>query len=151
MLLPVAFLVLGFLVGNLVGLSSAEIVTALVGLLFAFAGGSVIALLRRLTPEDRGLAARALLSLSIGCLAGTYMGIVVSERQLLSPKTLRLTRDSLSASTAALSPDRFKYLRDATIQEANAIDVRYGARDLSCEEAYRELRTAIRHLASGNQ
>jgi hypothetical protein len=86
MWLIVAFAALGLLIGNLVGLTAQSVVSSLLGLLFAFVGGSVLVFLEKLTPEIRKLAGQSILALSVSCLIGTYVGIVVSEWQLLSPK-----------------------------------------------------------------
>jgi hypothetical protein len=53
MWLASALLMLGFLIGNLVGLTSAKITHALLGLLVAFGGGSALDFVRKL--DDRAL------------------------------------------------------------------------------------------------
>jgi hypothetical protein len=131
---------LGLLVGNLVGLTAKSVVTSLLGLLFAFIGGSVIALLNKLPPADRRLAGQCVVALSLGCLIGTYGGIVVSEYQLLSQKKDQPARISVA--------DR-KYLRSEVFGPAQAIRKQYAQGDITLEEAYRQL-GALLQKAEGN-
>jgi len=65
---------LGLLVGNLVGMTAESVATPLLGLLFAFIAGSVIALLGKLPPEDRRLAGQCIAALSLGCLSARTAG-----------------------------------------------------------------------------
>ena len=97
------FVALGYLTGTLVGMSASPVTGALVGLLFAFAGGSGVAFFKTLTPEERVSAGQGIMALSLGCLLGVYSGIVVSEFRLLSP---RGTQPGLTAQqpTAARQP-----------------------------------------------
>lgn len=76
---------LGFLIGNLVGLTASSVVTPLLGLLFAFAGGSVLGLLHKINDRDRQIAGASLLALSIFCLGGMYLGILTTQYRWLSP------------------------------------------------------------------
>jgi hypothetical protein len=130
-----AFVCLGFLIGNLVGLSAESALAVIVPLLFAFGGGSAVAFLHKLGPAERTRSAGAVVALSIGCLIGVYVGIVVSERQALSPSKRRLARE---ATTADL-----KYLRSADIEKVNEIDQRYKGGALSAAEAYERLYSLV--------
>lgn len=78
-----AFLALGFLVGNVTGLSASPIAMALIPAIFTLAGGSVLAFLSNVAEPERKIAAKAILAFSLGCLSGVYFGIVVTTHQLL--------------------------------------------------------------------
>jgi len=58
---------LGFLVGNLAGISSAQIVKTLLGMLFAFGGGSIIAFLKGINAHDRKVAGASVFAFCIAC------------------------------------------------------------------------------------
>lgn len=133
----IGLFLLGLLVGNLVGLTAQSVVSSLLSLLFAFIGGSLIALLGKLSPSERGLAGQCIVALSIGCLIGTYGGIAVSENQLLS---LRGTHTGASRLTVA---DR-KYLRSEILTPAAAIDLQYRQGLINADEAYRQLSVLLR-------
>src|SRR5215469_8320878 len=77
---------LGLLIGNLVGMTSESAVTPVMGLVFAFAGSSILALLHKISHEDRQLAGKAIFVLCAFCLLGVFLGIVVDERKLLTPE-----------------------------------------------------------------
>lgn len=81
-----AFASMGFLVGNIAGLTSAPITQPLLAAVLAFGGGSIIAFQTKLNKE-RLLpgALHAVTAFSLFALLGIYMGILVSEYQLLSP------------------------------------------------------------------
>jgi hypothetical protein len=128
--LVAAYSALGFLVGNLAGLSAAKVTTSLLGLLFAFGGGTAIALLKNLNDEQRRMAGQAILALSVSCLLGTYTGIGVAEYQLMTPEAAKGERKSVV--------DR-KLMREHLIETAHSIDQRLANRDITVETAYREL------------
>lgn len=133
-MIVLAFCVLGFLIGNLVGLTAGTITASIVPLLFAFGGGSAIAFLQKINSEDRRAAAGAILALSVGCLLGVYGGLFVSERQLLTPQEYR------GARAAQLTGPR--YLRSETIDAAHAIDQRLYSGEVTIatlEEAYQQM------------
>ena len=50
------FLTMGLFVGNLTGLSATSVVSQMIGIFFALAGGSIIALLKKLEKEERKVA-----------------------------------------------------------------------------------------------
>lgn len=135
-----AFACLGFLIGNLVGLSAESTLSVVLPLLFAFGGGSALAFLHKLQPSDRRLAAAAVAALSLSCLLGTYGGIMVSEYQILSP-----TRGDPVSSSAVV--DR-KYLRTVDISVVQLIDQRYKAAEYTAERAYEEI---YRLVSEGGQ
>ena len=127
-----AFLMLGFLIGNLVGLSAESVLATLMPLLFAFGGGSAIGFLHKVDEASKQVAFQAILTLSIGCLAGTYMGIAVSEHQLMTPPSRRATEERASIIGS-------KYLRSYLTSEAHQIDQLYTSGALDAEGAYDQL------------
>jgi hypothetical protein len=140
------FLALGLLIGNLIGLTAESVVISVLGLLFAFGGGSIIAFIGKLSPEDRQLAGKAILALSFACLVGVYSGIGISEWQILSPPE----KAHLNASTAlprASIADK-KYLRSALIEPMDAIDTQLTMGDISSDEAYKRLFELVKRLES---
>lgn len=161
MWLAFAFATLGLLIGTLVGLTSESVVQSLIGLLFALMGGSVIALLGKLSPEDRTKASQAIASLSIGCLIGIYSGIIVTQYRLLSPR-IESTKPLIAAQApsppappepkgaarAEISKER--YVRSAIIDKANAIDIRYKSNRITLEQAYEEMYSLAREPAGEN-
>lgn len=124
-----AFAALGFLIGNMVGLTAESVISALLPLLFAFGGGSAVGLLHKLDADGRKAASGAILSLSIACLVGTYIGITVSEYQLLTPPERRQLRADASISES-------KYLRSFLASEASRIDQLKATGILTAEQAY---------------
>lgn len=128
--MTLAFFALGFLVGNVTGLSASPIATALVPALFALAGGSVLAFLKGLSAEDRQLAGRAIIGFSVGCLAGLYLAIIVTSKQLLGP--------------GGPAGEREPYLRSSEQSAATRIDQRVRQGDISREEGYNQLLSEIK-------
>ena len=128
-----AFLSLGFLVGNLIGLSSDNVVTTILPLLFAFGGGSAVGFFHKIEEQFRKTAYQLIFALSISCLIGAYSGIVISEYQLLSPKERRQYRVESSIKES-------KYLfSQEIVSEANIVDQLYATGKLNIEDAYEEL------------
>jgi demethoxyubiquinone hydroxylase (CLK1/Coq7/Cat5 family) len=127
-MLSIAFAALGFLVGNLTGLSASPIANALVPALFALVGGSFIAFLSSVPEKDRGVAAWAIMSFSVSCLAGAYLGILVNANQVLGPH---------------VSEGYLRHL-SRNVSEIDVIDQRKRAGELNAEQAYEELRSLVR-------
>ena len=150
MWIRLAFFSLGLLVGHLAGFSATSVVTQLIGLFFALAGGSVIAFLRKLSAEDRKVASQALFAVTLGCLVGLYVSIVMVQWQLLSPSGGQLVGNSAPASGEATGPSaergaprggRYFYLRARSsvagiIACSNDIDEQRRSGGLTLEEAY---------------
>ena len=131
-----AFVFLGFLIGNLVGFSSTgNALGVLLPLLFTFAGGSAVAFLPKVEAEGRKLAAAAVIALSLSCLAGVYWGLFVSEHQLLSPPEVRTIR----LNTKGPRSETTTYYRASRISEVNNIDQRFHNHELTAKDAYEEL------------
>jgi hypothetical protein len=151
----VAFACLGFLIGNLVGLSAESALSVVVPLLFAFGGGSAVAFLHKLELSDRRLAAAAVVALSLSCLIGAYTGILVSEHQALSPSKRALDNRTGASSARTTEPNKMilsrsdldnrtsivdrKYLRSTDIGEIQLIDQRYKVGEITAQQAYEEI------------
>ncbi len=131
-----AFLMLGFLVGNLVGLTAESVVSVLIPLLFAFGGGSAIGFFHKLDSASRQVASKAIFAFSVACLIGIYIGILVSEHQLLTPKSRQEARADASISDS-------KYLRSYVISKADQIDQLKATGALTPEEAYEALYSLV--------
>lgn len=127
-----AFTALGFLIGNLVGLTAESVVSAILPLLFAFGGGSAIGYFHKISLEARQSASTAILAISLSCLVGVYSGIAVSEHQWLTPEERRDVRAEAGIADS-------KYLRSYLASEADQIDQLKSAGALSPEEAYQAL------------
>jgi hypothetical protein len=126
------FVCLGFLIGNLTGLSSDGVTRALLPPLFAFGGGSAVAFMQKVQPDVRRRAAAAIVALSLSCLVGVYSGIVVAEYQWLSP-------DSEKALEVRVSVGARKYLKEHLISPAKTIDTKLSSGELTAEQAYDQL------------
>lgn len=135
-----AFLALGFLIGNLVGMTSASVVSALIPLLFAFGGGSAIAFLEKLNVDAQKRAAVAVMCLSLACLLGVYTGIFTTEYHLLSP------RKAVPGTVSRLDNT---YLKSLVISDANIIDQQLAKGRITLEEAYMQLKEAYRLAIKG--
>ncbi len=126
-----AFTSLGYLVGNLVGLTAASVTGTLISLLFAFSGGSAIAFMHKIDADARTRANKAILALTLACLVGVYTGIYVSDNQLLTKDVTKIReRRTIEAN---------KYTRNKFLSKANAVDQRRANNHLTWEEAYKEL------------
>ena len=129
-----AFISLGFLIGNLVGFTADSVVGGVLGLLFAFGGGSAIALVKQLDERQQKRAFQAIACLALSCLAGLYLAIVLSEFQLLTPREQAAVRSSV---------EERKYLRSDTLSAAGSIDSQRRTGALECDEAYARLLALI--------
>jgi len=126
-----AFVALGFVAGQLVGLSATSLATSLLGLLFAFGGGSAIAVLKNLEGADRIVACKGIFLLSVGCLAGIYAGIYMSQHQVFTPDR--------TVAAARIKSGETPYLRKNVTAAALAVDQRKANRDLTAAQAVDEL------------
>ncbi len=127
-----AFASLGFLVGLLTGMTASAVVGSLLGLIFAFVGGSVIALLSKVDERQQLLAYKAIFALSTGAIVGLLGGILLSEWQLLGPR-----RAAGDGDTSIMAR---KYLRENVIPEANRIDQQKRQGLITADDAYEQLR-----------
>jgi hypothetical protein len=139
---------LGFLIGNLVGLTAHSVVTAVLSLIFAFAGGSIIAFLGKVAPDDRKLAGQAICALSFACVVGLYGGITVSEWHVLSPKIFRPAASMPAVSKAPPTnvPASLanKYLDSNAVSAIDSIDLLYRRKLITAGEAYEKLYDTVR-------
>lgn len=127
----ISFTSLGFLIGNLVGLTSESTVVSLIGLLFVFAGSSAVSFMHKLSDHDKNNAGKAIMSLSISCLIGLYASIIISDNQLLTlGKNTSNSRETIASR---------KYVRENLISRVNDIDRDKGNKRITTEEAYEKL------------
>ena len=104
----IGFAAFGLLVGTTAGLSTAELTTTLLGLLFALIGGSIGALLGKLDAEERKLAGVGLLAFSIGAIGGLYSGIYVRINDLLRTEPAAVAAAVAPVKQAAAGSDYLK-------------------------------------------
>jgi hypothetical protein len=135
--LYLAFAAVGLVAGVLSGLSASSVVSALLGLVFAFFGGSVITVLHKLTAAQQQVAAKCLFCLCLLCLAGVLGGIAISEWQLLSPSGIRHGGERKTV-------EQRKYLKETLATDAATIDNDLRQGNINGAEAYKRLREAIR-------
>jgi hypothetical protein len=133
MWIVIGFAALGLLIGNLVGLTSESTVSSLISLLFVFVGGSILALLHKLSAKDRVIAGASVLSLSVCCLIGIYVGILVNQHHWLSPLNIKGT-----PVTTRQMDDRF-YLRAAPVGRAHEIDQEKQQGRVKADDAYERM------------
>lgn len=114
----IAFVSLGFLVGNIAGMSASPVAATVIASVFTLAGGSALALFQKLQEADIKRASQSIAAFSVSCLFGLYVGILVTEYQLLSPTNQQSETQSATADTRW---DK-KYVRTS---EINNIDLEY--------------------------
>jgi len=142
MWMNLGFFMMGLFVGNLAGLSATSVVSQMIGLFFALAGGSIIAFLKKLQKEDRKVAGQALFAASVGALLGVYVSILVMQWRLLSPPGAQAP-DSASQTPVVrrgVSPEHYlpaSSMKDI-ISNSNAIHIQYKNRELTVEDAYKK-------------
>jgi hypothetical protein len=105
-LLAIAFLATGLLIGTSVAFSDEKLTQGLLAAIFALFGGSLLALLQKLSVVDQIKAAVALCAISLGTLLGIYSGLYVNEFQLLTPMTERLSGRNVHQSGNGNSTDQ---------------------------------------------
>lgn len=128
---------MGMLVGMLAGMSRSVIVQPLIALLFAFVGGSVFAILSKLSAEDRGLAGKMVSSLSACCLIGVISGMTIIRHQYLVPAEIR---QDVAKACMSSNPPPECMLRSSNPGEAAIIDEKKNAGKMSGDQAYDALR-----------
>lgn len=154
MWLILGFAFTGFLIGNLMAMSASSTVPSFLGLLFALLGGSLIALLHKLKQEDRTAAGKIVLALSAMCLLGVYTGLVINERELLTPKERRFwpavsksnefnsaakPETSHSTDCSSIKTQASKYLAGAELSKADGVDLKKQRGEITPEQAYAEM------------
>ena len=103
--------------------------------------GSAIGFLHKVDEASRKIAFGAIFTLSAGCLAGVYLGIAVSEHQLLSPLPNRTQERAEIVDS--------KYLRSYLTSEADQIDQLYASGALDAKLAYERLYALIKAESTG--
>jgi hypothetical protein len=131
---------MGLLVGFVAGMSSSAIVNPLIALLFAFVGGSIFALLSKLSVDDRKLAGKMVIALSSCCLLGVIVGVRTSRGQYLVPAPLR---SAFVDQCLSADPPPACFLRSGTASEADLIDADKRSGKLTADEAYDKLNKLI--------
>lgn len=145
MWIVIGFAALGFLIGNLVGLTASSVVTPLLGLLFTFVGGTVLSLIHKIGDEDRRIAGASIIAISVCCLAGIYLGILTTENRWLSPRS-SVSRPAVSSTGAPEAARRDYYLRAALSGEVDQIDRKKQAGTIKTEDAYEQIyRLAVKY------
>jgi hypothetical protein len=142
--MALGFAALGFLVGNLVGLTAHSVVTSVLTLIFACAGGSVVAFLGKLNSDDRRAAGQMLFSLSVFCVLGTYTGIAISEWHLLSPRISTVSSLQPQPLTDKVNNGEIialktKYLDYLPVKEVDEIDWELRQKRITAQTAYDRL------------
>ena len=74
---------LGLSGGFLVALSITPVVGTLLGVLFVFAGGSILALIKGKDAEERNTIGKSIISITVGIVLGISVGIYVRNFDLL--------------------------------------------------------------------
>jgi len=74
-MVSVSYFTLGFVIGNLAGITEAAITIPIISGLFAFIGGSAIAMLQKIKFRDRVTASLMVLTICLGLLSGLYVGL----------------------------------------------------------------------------
>ena len=74
---------LGLLIGFMTGLSISPIVSTVLGLVFAFAGGSIVVLVKGREEDELGLIGKSLTAISIAMIIGVLFGIVLRANDWL--------------------------------------------------------------------
>jgi hypothetical protein len=141
MWMHLGFFTMGLFVGNLVGLSATSLVSQLIGLFFALAGGSVIAFLKGLEKAEQKIAGQALFCASAGALLGVYLSVLAIQFRLLTPRipaAHRPVATQPAAQTSSVEPGFVLPASDLNgiIEESNAIHRLYRQETYSLEEAY---------------
>lgn len=130
----IGLLTLGFLIGNLIGLSANNHMETIMASLFAISGGVTILSIKNEDLTIVNLKLRALFFIALGCLIGVYFGIYLSESKSLTPdKTIVAGKE-----TEEKIIDR-KYLRSQTMTFVELIDQQLTNEEITVEEAYNEL------------
>ena len=92
------FASLGLLIGSIAGLSSADLTITLFGLLFAFAGGSIIAFMGKIPKSSIGLASIALTSFCLAAIISLYVGLFIKVNETLFVRNEQITSSNPESS-----------------------------------------------------
>lgn len=135
---------MGLLLGALLGLTSEALVGSTIALLFAFVGGSIFALLGKLTENDRRLAGQMLAALSICAIFGLSFGIAANTYRWFSPFP------DAAQKTYVHKDD--PYIRSKTVSLANEIDAEKQHGSITTDQAYEQMyRLALSQTDSGGK
>jgi len=95
----------GILVGLLVGVADSEIVNSVVGLLFAFIGGSIIALIKGRKINELVLIGKSISLMTVSMLLAVSLGIYI---RVSDPFELNKTQHPILSQTSPLSYNDLK-------------------------------------------
>ena len=126
------YISLGFLVGGLCGITSAEITTGLTAAVMVFAGSTATVFVSR-DAIDRTTIGQILLSFSASCALGLILGIMTKENRWLTLSEERKSADQ-----------RSDYLRANLVKDVDAIDQKYRNGDYTAETAYTKLHELLK-------
>jgi hypothetical protein len=124
--LGAGFAALGLLVGSIAGLSSAQLTTTLLGLLFALIGGSIIAFIEKLDNDSRRAAGLSLLAFAPTAMLGLYLGIFVRVNDFLRMQPAEATVSRASADD---------YLRGSRAEQVAFLQAQIVRGEMKLEDA----------------
>lgn len=75
----------GILIGFMVGLSISPVVSTVLGLMFAFIGGSIIVLIKGRTEDELAFIGKSITALSLFIMLGVVIGIIARTYDVLEP------------------------------------------------------------------
>jgi hypothetical protein len=141
---------LGLLIGLLTGMTASSVVASLLGLLFALLGGSLVAFFDKLDSKQLRWALLSLCSLSVACILGLFMGILLCEFKLLSPRPFGPGIVS-EAQKSDDSIGSYKYLKNQLVEKYDSIHSEYQQRHITAEQAYEQLYNYLRDKLRASQ
>ncbi len=117
------FAIFGFMIGNIAGLSTAELTITLLGLLFSIIGGSIIAFIKNIDHSMQKLAGKALFFFSLMVIIGLYIGLFVRINDLLSTPSDDITKKEQKAEyLKALEGDEIEMLKKELMQGSMTLE-----------------------------
>lgn len=124
------FAAFGFFVGSVAGLSTAELTTTLLALVFALIGGSVIGLLTKLDDEARRLAGIGLGAFGLAAVIALYLGIFIRANALLAiePAAETIARSPLRGNVVPLEEECVRMARDGLLDRTQLCEAEGGGR-----------------------
>lgn len=124
------FACFGLVVGLISGVTSAEVTVSLLGFLFAFIGGSILAFFQKIKIEDREEIGKLLTAFSVAFIFSLCIGIYIKVNKGLT------VVDIIGQTNSEKQKD---YLRSNNVEYFNHIDNEYRNDRLSLEQAYDSL------------
>jgi hypothetical protein len=128
------FSAFGALIGTIAGLSTAELTTMLLGLLFAMIGGSLGAFLGKLDTAGRQPTGIALFTFSVSAILGLYGGLYVRINNIL----LVTPPDQIAQTTVTKTGDT--YLQGLNIKLVDFLKLEVSRDNMTLPQACKLLR-----------